>query len=258
MLAIVACKGDDPRPAVPPIAVDAAPVPASPATGNVIRGRLTLEGQPFAHRALELCVARDASLHASTPCAKATPRFATRTDATGGYVFGGLPDGAFGIYLLEAPYHTYTMQFPVLAGRASREHDAPIPAPQQPPAETTGAGGNTVRGRLVHRGTPLAHVALELCTAHGWNRDDPTPCWAGPNRRLARADAAGKFVFERVPEGDFQIVMLEQPFYPRMVFVLGLAGGTRELGTKRVRAADEPFSPDADDESADQWPDVRR
>jgi len=236
---------------------------AVPPGTTTLRGTLRIPSGAFAHRPLELCANGKRGTQGDTPCERAAWRILTRTDSAGRYEVRDLPDGNVGFTSLEVPYHTQLHNVRidrgrVFIGRQSFERvDNELREPE-PSKVATVEGTSTVLGQLVTHEVPLAYVALELCVAHRRPAWDPTPCWNQPSRRLARTDADGRFVFERAVAGDLQIVMLELPYYPRMVFALGVRPGeTLELGTKRVKQWAE-HDLESDDESGDQWPDIRR
>lgn len=262
LVALVACKGDPerppppPRPQEPPVSpVDAGAVidaRTAPRGTKTVRGTLSLAKQRLANRPLELCPAGTLDPMAETFCQHAPWRLTTRTDADGGFVFTEVPDQRVTMVPLEAPFQSYISTVDFAKGSTAT---IDLVIPEIPRKVTPVTGRNKVRGTILHHERPVAGMALELCTAHTRSIKDETPCWDHPTRRTARTGPDGSFVFDGVVDGDLEIVMLEKPFYNRMVFALDVHGD-RDLGTKRVITVDSHEFPH-DDETADQWPDVR-
>lgn len=74
--------------------------PELPEVGAVktggLRGRILMEGKPLEGAGVELCPSPDMTFE-TTPCADAPVQLRDTTDAEGGFVFEGVPIGAYGI-----------------------------------------------------------------------------------------------------------------------------------------------------------------
>jgi hypothetical protein len=80
-----------------------------------------------------------------------------------------------------------------------------------------------------------------MCRAHEAKAYTATPCAESPHRMTASTDASGAFAFRNVPDGSYQLFILQPPYHTQTYVNIVVDGGSSfDLGRRDVHAAREP------------------